>query len=189
MNCTISPVAAKPSGSVWGKENSGRFTDQLGNWNFSPSQRSLRQRSAMRCRSSTRWARPRCLSRWLITSPAWPPPMMSVCTCSTGMALNSTDGLAARGGSGRGVDDPAPECGEVALGGLKAAIDQIPAHALRHRQGKRRHQPPGGEVIVDVGPDAHRDTEPVGGGLQCVAVILKLRPARGDARDAGGLEP
>src|SRR6476646_10665608 len=143
----------------------------------------------MRCRSSTRWARPRCLSRWLITSPAWPPPMMSVWTCSTGMALNSTDGLAARGRSGRGMDDPAPERGEIALPGLKAAIDQIPAHALRHRQGKRRDQPSGGEVVVDVGPDAHGDAEPVGRGLQRVTVILKLRPSRRHARDAGGLEP
>ena len=97
--------------------------------------------------------------------------------------------FAARGGLRRRADDPAPERGEIALFGLKTAIDQIPAHALRHRQGKRRDQPSGGEIVVDIGPDAHGNAEPVGGGLQRLAVILKLRPARGDAGDAGGLEP
>src|SRR6266481_9971242 len=189
MNAIISADDAKASGSVCGKENSGSRTDQFGNWNFSPSQRSLRQRSAIRCRSSTRWARPRCFNRWLIVSPAWPPPMMRVWICSTGIAVSLADELAARGRSRRGVDDPAPECGEIALPGLKTAIDQIPAHALRHRQGKRRDQPSGGEVVVDVRPNAHGDTEPVDRGLQRVAVILKLRPARRHARDAGGLEP
>src|ERR1700687_950821 len=112
----------------------------------------------MRCRSSTRWARPRCLRLWLIVSPAWPPPMISVSTCSSGMALNLDDRLAARGRSGRGADDPAPERGEIALLGSKTAIDQIPAHAFRHAQRKRRDQPSGGEVVVDIGPNAHRDT-------------------------------
>src|SRR5947207_14697121 len=188
MNAIISADDAKASGSVCGNEKSGSRTDQFGNWNFSPSQRSLLQRSAIRCRSSTRCFKLRCLSRWLIVSPAWPPPMISVWTCSTGMA-NLADELAARGRSRRGVDDPSPECGEIALPGLKTAIDQIPAHALRHRQGKRRDQPSGSEVVVDVRPNTHRHTQPVGRGLQRLAVILKLRPARGHARDAGSLEP
>ena len=54
---------------------------------------------------------------------------------------------------------------------------------------ERRHQPAGGEVVVDIGPDAHGDAEPVGGGLQGLAVILQLRSARGDARDAGAFQP
>src|SRR4029077_21074923 len=32
----------------------------------------------------------------------------------------------------RCTDDPAPERGKVALAGLEAAIEQVPAHALRH---------------------------------------------------------
>src|ERR1700736_3640321 len=82
------------------------------------------------------------------------------------------------GGSRRGADDPAPERGEIALLGLEAAIDQIPAHAFRYAQGKRRHQPSGGEVVVDVGPDAHRNAQSVDRGLQRVAVILNLRSPR-----------
>src|ERR1700681_3458143 len=178
MNFTIASVPEKASGSSCRNENSGSRTEQFGNWNFSPSQRSLRQRSAMRCRSSTRCERPRCLSLWLITSPAWPPPMISVLTCSTGMAQSLADGLAERGRSRGGADDPAPERGEVTLPGLKTAIDQIPAHALRHRQGKGRDQPSGGEVVFDVGPNAHRHAEPVDRGLQRLPVKLKLRPAR-----------
>ena len=72
---------------------------------------------------------------------------------------------------------------------LEAAIDQIPAHALGHAQRKRRDQPSGGEIVVDIGADAHRDAEAVDGGLQRLAVKLKLRSARRDACDAGGLQP
>src|SRR5271154_1880926 len=98
----------------------------------------------MRCRSSTRCGSPRVLSRWLIASPAWPPPITRVWTRSTGTAF----ALAARSGPGRGADDPAPERGEIALLGPEAAIDQVPAHAFRHRQRKWRHQPSGGDVVV-----------------------------------------
>ena len=63
------------------------------------------------------------------------------------------------------MHDPATERGEVALFGLKAAIDQVPAHAFGDGERERRHQPPRGEVVVDIGPDAHGDAEPVGGGL------------------------
>ena len=45
-------LVQKPSGSVCGKGKSGSFTDQLGNWKRRPSQRSVRQRSAMRARST-----------------------------------------------------------------------------------------------------------------------------------------
>ena len=79
-------------------------------------------------RSSTRCESPRSFSRWLITSPAWPPPITSVSIFSSGMSLAP----AARGGLCRGADDPAPERGEIALPGAEAAIDQIPAHAFRH---------------------------------------------------------
>jgi hypothetical protein len=54
MNPAMSAAVANASGSLWGKGKSGNRTDQFGNWNFNPSQRSLRQRSAIRCRSSTR---------------------------------------------------------------------------------------------------------------------------------------
>jgi hypothetical protein len=54
---------------------------------------------------------------------------------------------------------------------------------------ERRDQSPGGEVVVDVGPNAHRDTEAVGGGLQRLAVILKFRPARRHPCDPGGFQP
>src|SRR3954464_6952380 len=104
-----------------------------------------------------------------MTSPAWPPPITSVSICSVGMART----LAARGGLGRGADDPAPEGGEIALRGAEVAIDQIPAHALGHAQGKRRDQSPRGEIIVNIGPDAHRNPEAVGRGLQRLAVILQ----------------
>ncbi len=36
---------------------------------------------------------------------------------------------------------------------------------FRHAERKRRHQPAGGEIVVDVGPDPHRDPEPVARGL------------------------
>src|SRR5438874_11754787 len=124
-----------------------------------------------------------------MTSPAWPPPMMRVWTCSTGMALSPANELAARGRSRRGVDNPAPERGEIALLGTKTAIDQIPAHALRHRQRKRRDQPSGGEIIVDIGPNAHGNTEPINRSLQRLAVILKFGSARDHPRHAGRLQP
>src|SRR5882724_4550205 len=170
MNLMISPVPANASGSSCGKGKSGSRTDQLGNWKRRLSQRSLRQRSAMRWRSSTRCGRPRCFSRWLMVSPAWPPPMTSVSMRSTGMARC----LATAGRLRRGAHDPAPERGEIALLGAKTAIDQVPAHALRHAERKRRDQPPGGEVVVDIGADAHGDAEAVDGGLQRLAVELKL---------------
>src|ERR1700687_797987 len=110
-------------------------------------------------------------------------------TGSFGAARSLADELAARGRSRRGADDPTPERREIALLGSKTAIDQIPAHALRHRQRKRRDQPSGGEIVVDIGPDAHRNPQPVDGGLQRLAVILQLRSARRHPRDAGGLEP
>src|SRR5262245_14151203 len=113
----------------------------------------------MRRRSITRCESPRCLRRWLMVRPAWPPPITSVSTRSAGMALLS--GLA-RGLCG-GAHDPAAEGREVALLGLEAAIDQIPAHAFGHAQRKRRDEPACGEIVVDIGADAHGDAEPVGG--------------------------
>src|SRR5262249_50335077 len=135
-------------------------------------------------------------------SPPRPPAVHSVSTRSLGgMALRLSGCLAAclsgylagclaaRGRRRRGADDPAPERGEVALLGLESAMDQIPAHPLGHAEIKWGDQPAGGKVIVDIGADAHRDAEPVDGGLQRLAVELKLRPARVDARDACGLQP
>src|SRR5256885_11874617 len=139
----------------------------------------------MRCRSSTRCFSPRCFSRWLIVSPAWPPPITRVSTCSTGTAAS----LAPRGGLGRGADDPAAERGKVALLGAKAAIDQVPSHPLRHALRKRRDQPACREIVVDIGADTHGDSEAVDRGLQGLAVKLKFRSARAHACDAGGLEP
>src|SRR5215211_2397996 len=185
MNAMISPDDAKASGSLCGNGKSGSRTDQFGNWNFSPSQRSLLQRSAMRCRSSTTCARLRCLSRWLIVSPAWPPPITSVLIRSTGIAGTPAPG----GGFGRGADDPAAEGGKIALLGAEAAIDQVPAHVLGHAQRKRRHQPARREVVVDIGADAHGDAEAVDRGLQRLAVELEFGPARADAGDTGGLQP
>src|SRR3954452_15603292 len=60
-----------------------------------------------------------------------------------------------------GADDPAPECDKIALVALEAASDQIPAHTLRHGQREWCDQPTGGEVIVDIGPNAHGDAKPV----------------------------
>jgi len=54
MNLTISAADANASGSLCGNGKSGSRTDQFGNWNCKPSQRSLRQRSAILCRSSTK---------------------------------------------------------------------------------------------------------------------------------------
>src|SRR6202011_3990773 len=96
---------------------------------------------------------------------------------------------ASPGRLGRGTDDPAPERGEIALLGAEAAIDQVPAHALRDTQRKRRDQPAGGEVVVDIGADAHGDAEAVDRGLQRLAVELELEAARSQACDAGGLQP
>src|ERR1700742_1289943 len=110
--------------------------------------------------------------------------MTSVSTLSAGMAL-----LALRGRLGGGADDPAAEGGEIALLGAEAAIDQVPAHAFRDAQRKRRNKPARDEVIVDIGADAHGDAEPVDSRLQGVAVILKLRAARGDARQASSFQP
>jgi hypothetical protein len=56
--------------------------------------------------------------------------------------------LPPRVGSRGGADDPAPERAEVAPS-VEAVIDQIPSHALRHRQCERRGQPSGGEVVID----------------------------------------
>src|SRR4051812_34619141 len=97
--------------------------------------------------------------------------------------------LAARGRQSRGADDPAAEGGEIALVGLEAAIEQVPAHALRHRQRKGRDEPAGGEVVVDVWADAHGDAEAVARRLQRLAVILEFEAARGDAASARGLQP
>src|SRR5689334_11090499 len=185
MKLRISPVVAKASGSLCGNAKSGSRTDQFGNWKRRPSQRWLRQRSAMRWRSSTRCERPRCFSRWLMVSPAWPPPITSVSMRSAGMAPS----LAARGRLRGGTHDPAPERGEIALLGAEAAIDQVPAHALGHAERKGRDQPPGGEVVVDIGADAHGDAEAVDRGLQRLAVELEFRPARGEARHLRGLQP
>src|SRR5947209_7350025 len=55
---------------------------RFGNWKVSESQRSLRQRSAMRPRSRTMCSRPSRLRWWLIDNPAWPPPMITVSTRS-----------------------------------------------------------------------------------------------------------
>src|SRR5215468_5674907 len=104
--------------------------------------------------------------------PACPPPMTSVSTDSAGMVLDLS-GLARRR-CRRRAHDPAAERGKVALLGLEAAIDQIPAHALRHGERKRRHQSSCGEVVIDIGADAHGDAESVDGGLQRLSVILKL---------------
>src|ERR1700712_5552121 len=106
--------------------------------------------------------------------------MTRVSICSTGMALT----LAARGRLRRRANDPAPERGKIALLGAEAAIDQVPAHALGYAGVARRQQPSGGEVVVDIGADAHRNAKPVDGGLQRLAVELELRPARDDAGDA-----
>src|SRR6476469_6000883 len=97
--------------------------------------------------------------------------------------------LALAGRLRRGADDPAPERGEVALLGPVAAIDQIPAHALGHRGREGSDKPSGGEVVVDIGPDAHGDAEPVAGGLQRLAVVLEFRAACGNARGARRLQP
>src|SRR5579871_2323859 len=91
--------------------------------------------------------------------PAWPPPMMSVGTRSICMA----SGLAACRRPGGGAHDPAAERSKIALLGLEAAIDQVPAHALGHREREWRDQPPGRKVVVDIGADAHGNAEPVGG--------------------------
>src|SRR5580765_8568811 len=103
-----------------------------------------------------------------MASPAWPPPITSVSIRSAGMAR----ALASGGGPGRGADDPAPEGGKIALGGAEVAIDQVPA-PLGHGQRKRRDQSSGGEVVVDIGADAHRNPEAVDRGLQRLAVELK----------------
>src|ERR1700742_3169869 len=97
--------------------------------------------------------------------------------------------LALRGRLGRGTDDPAAESGEVALLGAVAAIDQVPAHALGYRGREGRNKPAGSEIVVDIGPDAHGDAEPVGRGLQRLTIILKLSTACGDAGNAGGFQP
>src|ERR1700759_3955137 len=186
MKPAIAPRSAKPSGSSCGKEKSGSRTDQFGNWNFNPSQRSLFQRSPMRPRSSTRCGKARRLRWCLIPTPAWLPPCTGVWTRSAGMARRP--GLAGRR-LRRGADDPAPERREVTLFGPVAAIDQIPAHALGHRGRERSNKPSGGEIVVDIGPDAHGDAEPVAGGLQRLAVVLEFRAACGNARGAGRLEP
>src|SRR5436190_14998371 len=97
-----------------------------------------------------------------MVSPAWPPPITSVSMRSAGMA----HALAAAGRLCRGAHDPAPERGKIALLGAKTAIDQIPAHALGHAHTKRRDQPPGGEIVIDIRANAHGDAEPVDCGLQ-----------------------
>src|SRR5438105_11044887 len=105
------------------------------------------------------------------------------------MATDPGTGLAARGWRSGCADDPAPERDEIALLALEASIDQIPAHALGHAKRERRDQPSRGEIVVDIGPDAHGDAEPIDGCLQRLAVISKLGSARGDTREPGSLQP
>ena len=88
-----------------------------------------------------------------------------------------------------GAHDPAAEGSEIALLGAEAVIDQIPAHALRHAQRKRRDQPAGGEIVVDIGANAHGDAEAVDGGLQRLAVERKFLAARGEPRQLRCLQP
>src|SRR5581483_10282942 len=90
-------------GAPSGYGKSGSFTDQFGNWKCRPSQRSLRQRSATRLRSTTRCGRPRLLSMWLMASPACPPPMISVSTRSLTTAKSLLRGLRHRFGLAPGA--------------------------------------------------------------------------------------
>ena len=65
----------------------GKRSCQAGPLATSESQRSLRQRSAMRLRSSTRCGTSRLLRCSLMATPAWPAPMISVSTFSTVMPV------------------------------------------------------------------------------------------------------
>src|SRR5215813_2258028 len=120
-----------------------------------------------------------------MVSPAWPPPITSVSIRSAGMAHS----LAAGGWLSASAHDPAAERGKVTLLGAEAAIDQVPAHALGHAQAKGRDQPARGQIVIDIGADAHGDAEPVDRGLQRLAIELEFRPARGEARHLRRLQP
>ena len=77
-----------------------------------------------------------------------------------------------------GVDDPGPKGAERRFVLAALAPDQIPVLALRHREREGRNEALGLQVVVDIGADANRDTNTVGGGLDRLAVIFELR-ARG----------
>src|SRR5262249_23751457 len=86
---TISSLVANALGSACGNGKSGNRIDQLGNWNRRPSHRSVRQRSAIRCLSTTIFGQPLWLSIWLIASPAWPPPIIKVSINSVRMEASN----------------------------------------------------------------------------------------------------
>jgi hypothetical protein len=75
---THSPTGMKPSASGPVYREPGSLVIQRGVSRCSESQRSVRQRSPTRPRSSTTWSRPASVSRLLTASPAWPAPMTRV---------------------------------------------------------------------------------------------------------------
>ena len=79
----MSSLEAKLSGSMPSKVRLGKRSCQAGPLATSESQRSERQRSAIRCRSTTRWGTPSRVRCSLMASPAWPPPITSVSICVT----------------------------------------------------------------------------------------------------------
>ncbi len=79
------PSTAKPSGSRSANSSPGNRSCQAGPFATRESQRSERQRSAMRCRSSTRCGTPYPFRCSLIATPAWPAPTTRTSICWLGI--------------------------------------------------------------------------------------------------------
>ena len=92
--------------------------------------------------------------------------MMPSSTKAQDESITQRLGISANFGSGPGVcrgHDPVSERGKPRHSRLPSAIDQVPLKAFGNGACKRRNQPPGCDVVVDVGPDAHGNADAIGG--------------------------
>jgi len=68
-------------------------------------------------------------------------------------------------------------------------VHQIPPASLAHRQRERCDQPPRGEVVIDIGPDAHGDADAIRRRLLRLAVKVEDRAGGAQPRHASPLGP
>ena len=79
VRATISSRVMNPFGSPASYGWPGRSVRRFGVTSWNASQRSCHPPPSVDRRSTTMWSRPACLRSRLISSPAWPAPMTTVC--------------------------------------------------------------------------------------------------------------